>query len=227
MVATKRRPSKKVMYRRRRLAVALVTLILLAVVVVGAIFGIRALVEHKPWENLPFLKPGPAVVKTPDPLPTVFPTAGPGAGAGSATKPDPSESPTPEVCAAGALELEAILDKTSYGADELPKLTMKVTNVGSVDCLVNIGTSAQRYEVSSGVDVWWRSNDCVVDPTDQWNTIAAGQSAQTESPVIWDRTRSYPDTCDADERPSAPRGATYNLTVKLDQIASREKSFTL
>lgn len=225
MVAQKRRPSKKVMYRRRRLAVALVTLLVLAAVVVGVVFGVRWLVAEKPWENLPFLKPGPAVVKTPDPLPTIFPTGGPDRG--SASEPDPSESPTPEACAAGALELEAILDKSAYGADELPQLTMKVTNVGSVDCLVNVGTAAQSYQISSGVDVWWRSKDCVADPSDQWNTIKAGQSAETESPVVWDRTRSYPDTCDAEERPAAPTGATYNLTVKLDEITSPEKSFTL
>jgi len=213
------------MYRRRRLAVALVTLILLAAVVVGAVFGVRWLVNEKPWESLPFLKPGPAVVKTPDPLPTIFPTAGPGEG--SASEPDPSASPTPEVCASGALELEAILDKSAYGEDDLPKLTMKITNIGSVDCLVNVGTSAQVYEISSGVDVWWRSNDCAVDTSDMWRKIAAGQTAQTEEPVVWDRTRSYPDTCDAEERPAAPSGATYNLTVKLNEIASPEKPFTL
>lgn len=224
-MAQKRRPSKKVMYRRRRLAVGLITLILVAAVVVGVVFGVRWLVAEKPWENLPFLKPGPAVVKTPDPLPTIFPSGG--TNGGSASEPDPSESPTPEACAAGAIELEAILDKTAYGADELPQLTMKVTNVGSVDCLVNVGTAAQSFEVSSGVDVWWRSSDCAVDPTDQWSTIKAGQSAETETPVVWDRTRSYPDTCDAEERPAAPTGATYNLTVKLDEIASPEKSFTL
>ena len=224
-MADKRRPSKKVMYRRRRLAVALITLILLAAVIVGVVFGVRWLVTEKPWENLPFLKPGPAVVKTPEPLPTIFPTAGPGRG--SASDPDPSESPTPEVCASGALEVEALIDKTAYGADELPQLRMKVTNVGSVDCLVNVGTAAQVYQISSGVDVWWRSSDCAVDPADQWNTIKAGQSAETESPVVWDRTRSYPDTCDAEERPAAPTGATYNLTVKLSDIPSAEKSFTL
>ena len=213
------------MYRRRRLVAAFITLILLAAIVVGVVFGVRWFVTAKPWENLPFLKPGPAVVKTPDPLPTIFPTSGPGGG--GAPVADPSESPTPEACAAGALELEPILDKSAYGPDDLPQLTMKITNVGSVDCLVNVGTSAQEYEISSGVDVWWRSNDCVVEPTDMWRKILAGQTEQTETPVIWDRTRSYPDTCDAEERPSAPRGATYNLTVKLNDLASAEKSFTL
>ena len=215
------------MYRRRRLAVGCLTVLLIAAVLVGVVFSVRFIVTEKPWQNLPFLKPGPAVVKTPDPLPTIFPTSAPGAPGAGTVGTDPSEKPTPEACAAGALELEPILDKRAYGEGENPQLTLSVTNVGSVDCLVNVGTSAQVFEISSGVDVWWRSNDCIVDPQDQWVTIAAGQSAKTGTPVVWDRTRSYPDTCDAEKRPAAPRGATYNLTVKLDEIASPEKSFTL
>ncbi|MGO1235590.1 MAG: hypothetical protein ACTHY8_05075 [Microbacterium gubbeenense] len=220
-----KRRSSKVVYRRRRLAVGCLTLILLAAVVIGIVFGIRWLITEKPWENLPFVSGEPAAEETVDPTPTVYPTA---RGGGDAEPtPEATEEPEPEACAAGALELAAVTNKTEYGADDDPKLAMSLTNVGGVDCVVNVGTTVQRFEISSGADVWWRSSDCQADPTDQWVTLEAGQTVKSEEALVWDRTRSYDNTCDADERPSAPAGATYNLTVTLGEVSSEPRSFTL
>ena len=155
----------------------------------------------------------------------MYPTA---RGGGDAEPtPEATEEPEPEACAAGALELAAVTNKTEYGADDDPKLAMSLTNVGGVDCVVNGGTTVQRFEISSGADVWWRSSDCQADPTDQWVTLEAGQTVKSEEALVWDRTRSYDNTCDADERPSAPAGATYNLTVTLGEVSSEPRSFTL
>ena len=220
-----KRRSSKVVYRRRRLAVGCLTLILLAAVIVGIVFGIRWLVAEKPWENLPFMNDEPAAEVTEDPLPTIYPTAGGGSAAGSS--PEPTSEPTPEACAAGALELAAITNKTEYGPDENPKLAMSLTNIGGVDCVVNVGTTVQRFEISSGADVWWRSSDCQSEPSDHWVTLEAGQTVKSEEAIVWDRTRSYDNTCDAEERPAAPSGATYNLTVHLGEAASKQRTFTL
>lgn len=213
------------MYRRRRLVVTLLTLILLAGVVTGAVFGIRWLLAEQPWQNLPFLSDDPVAEESADPIPTILPTASPGAVDGPTPTPTEQE---PEACANGALEVVAVTDRGDYQPDQNPKLTMDLTNVGAVDCIVNVGTSQQRFVVSSGADDWWRSTDCQVDPADQWVTLEAGQTVSTSDPVTWDRTRSYDDTCDADNRPSAVGGgATYTLTVQLGEVVSEPRSFIL
>lgn len=214
------------MYRRRRLVVGLAALIILAGVVTGLVFGIRWLAVAQPWQNLPFLKDEPAAEEVAEPTPTLYPTSGPNA-------PDPSANPgaeedEPVACENGALEVVAHTDKEEYGPDENPQVSMELTNVGGVDCVVNVGTKAQRFVIASGEDEWWRSSDCQVDPADQWVTLEAGQTVESSEPITWDRTRSYDNTCDAEERPAAVGGgATYTLTVKLGEVTSEGRTFVL
>ncbi len=213
------------MYRRRRLVVFVLTLILLAAAVTGAVFGIRWLVQEQPWQNLPFLSDEPVAEESADPIPTILPTASPNGGGGPTPEPTEQE---PEACANGALQVVAVTDQDTYQPEQNPKLSMELTNVGAVDCVVNVGTKQQRFVVSSGPDDWWRSTDCQVDPSDQWVTLEAGQTVSTVDPVTWDRTRSYDDTCDADNRPGAVGGgATYTLTVRLGEVTSAPNSFIL
>ncbi len=213
------------MYRRRRLVVTLLTLILLAAAVTGIVFGIRWLMQEQPWQNLPFLSDDPVAEESADPIPTLLPTDGPNDPDGPTPTPTEQE---PEACANGALEVVALTDKGEYQPDEQPQLTMRLTNVGGVDCIVNVGTAQQRFVVSSGADDWWRSADCQTDPADQWVTLEAGQEVTSSEPVTWNRTRSYDDTCDADNRPGAVGGgATYTLTVQLGEVVSEPRSFIL
>ncbi|MTE24881.1 hypothetical protein [Microbacterium sp. ZXX196] len=217
-----RRPSRAV-YRRRRLVVGALALVLLAGVVVGLVFGIRWLVAAQPWQNLPFLSSDTsAVEEVPDPVPTLLPTeeAEPAA--------TPSAEDEPEECANGALQVSAVTDQESYAAGENPQISLELTNVGSVDCVLNVGTSQQRFEIVSGSDTWWRSTDCQSGSADQWVTLAAGQTVSSTSPITWDRTRSATDTCDAEDRPAAVGGgATYALTVRLGEVMSQSTSFLL
>lgn len=226
-MGAKRKPRRqsKAVYRRRRLVIVLFSLVLIAGVAVGATLGIRWLVDAKPWENLPFVGDEPVAEESPDPIPTIYPTAAP-----QSPGPSPSSTPEPEpeACAPGALELVAQTNKNEYASDEDPKLSMVLTNVGEVDCIVDVGTGAQKFTVASGADEWWRSTDCQQDAQENWVTIAAGQTVESSDPLTWNRTRSYSDTCDADERPSAVGGgSTYALTVELGGAVSQPTSFIL
>ena len=61
----------------------------------------------------------------------------------------------------------AVTDKDSYGGDELPKLSITISNEGDEPCLMNVGTTTQKFEITSGSDVWWRSTDCQTESSDQ------------------------------------------------------------
>ncbi|WP_029150088.1 hypothetical protein [Microbacterium indicum] len=219
-----RRPSKAVL-RRRRLVVGCLGLIVFAAIVVGIVLGVQWLVRAQPWNDLPFVGSSAAeATATPDPVPTLFPTD----AADASPNPSADPSATPEACANGSLEVSAVLDGSTYAADQDPQLSMQLTNVGGADCVVNVGTTQQAFEITSGSDTWWRSTDCQTEPADQWVTIAAGQSVSSSEPLTWDRTRSSTDTCDSDSRPAATGGgATYALTVSLGDVTSEPVSFIL
>ena len=101
---------------------------------------------------------------------------------------------------------------------------MRVTNNGSEDCGLNVGTTTQVFTITSGSDTWWRSTDCQTEPSDMVVLLAAGQTVTSAAPLTWDRTRSSVDTCGPDaSRQAAPGGgATYRLDVEIGGISSLE-----
>ncbi|WP_255209196.1 hypothetical protein [Microbacterium oleivorans] len=229
----RRRPSPAV-YRRRRLAV-----LLLALLVVG---GIVALVVWQPWRAMTDATSQPAggspASASPAPTSSVSPSAAP------SEAPTPSATPTPRVtssadgdggasddndiaaCTTGDVTVTATTDKSSYGTGELPNLSITLVNDTDSPCLINVGTAAQTFEVTSGSDTWWRSTDCQTKPSDQIVTLDAGKTVKSAAPIVWDRTRSSVDTCDGDRQKALP--GWYNLSVTIGGIGSAEPaSFTL
>ena len=194
-------------YRRRRLAVLLVLILVIAVVAGGA----WALIA-RPWEQAP----------QPDPTQTTEQTTTPESGSPSPTveeSPTPSASETPEgivACEAADIEVVAVTDAATYAPDQLPQLSISLTNKGAADCTIDVGTATQRYEVTSGNDLWWRSTDCQVESSSMIVTLTAGQTVPSATPLPWDRTRSSTTTCDDPNRARAPAGgASYHVAVSI------------
>ncbi|MEI2270033.1 hypothetical protein OHB93_11990 [Microbacterium sp. No. 7] len=235
----RRRPSPAV-YRRRRLAV-----LLLAVLIVG---GIVALVVGQPWRAMTDAASRPSGAGAA----SAGPTASSDAPLPPATgvTPAPSGTPSPRVtssadgdtgapgdddggsasdvpaCTTGDVTVTATTDKTSYGTGELPKLSITLVNDTDQPCLINVGTAAQTFEITSGTDTWWRSTDCQTEPSDQIVQLDAGKTVKSSAPIVWDRTRSAVDTCDGDRQKALP--GWYNLAVTIGGIGSAEPaSFTL
>ncbi|MGX9346831.1 hypothetical protein [Microbacterium sp. KNMS] len=211
-MSQRRRPSKAV-YRRRRLMV-----LLLAVLVIG---GIVWFAIAQPWQAL---FAGPAA--TPAPAAT---TEAPAAATEPSEEPTPTSTPTPTEpaapgeCDPAKLEVVGLADQGEYAADQQPRFSIELTNTGDVDCVLNVGTTTQRFTVTSGADTWWTSTDCQSEPSDMEVTLAAGQTVTSAEPVVWDRTRSSVDTCDSDERPAAPGGgASYHLEVEIAGVTSKQ-----
>lgn len=124
--------------------------------------------------------------------------------------------------------MEALTDSADYSDDELPKLSLVLTNAGSTSCTMNAGTSQQVYTIKSGKDIYWRSTDCQTEASDTEVLLEPGKEVKS-APIEWDRTRSATDTCDMTERTSAPaEGASYYLSTSVGGIQSiSSKQFLL
>lgn len=217
-----RRRHSPAVYRRRRLAVLLALL---------AVVAILWLLIAQPWRGAAS-QGDPATQSTTDALPAPSSTA-PGATGGTVegATPEATASQTPSVraCSAGDIVVTPVTDQDTYTGDQQPRFSITLTNNGP-ECTLNVGTSLQAFTVSSGEDVWWRSTDCQSEPSDMVVTLAEGQSVTSAEPLTWDRTRSSIDTCDnPGARPAAPAGgASYHLSVEIGGIPSTEsKQFLL
>ena len=208
-------------YRRRRIVVLgiIIVLIALLIVLVWALVG-RGAPGADP-------KPAPTTSSTPSSTASAPPaTPDPGADASpdpAATTPGPTSTAGagPVPCTAAEVQVTAVADHDSYSADENPKLSITLTNSSAKDCTMNVGTTTQAFTITSGNDTWWRSTDCQQTPSDAVQTIKAGATITSSTPVVWDRTRSSVDTCEATDRQRAPGGgAAYRLTVSIGGFQS-------
>lgn len=166
--------------------------------------------------------PAPATSSTPTPTPTATKKPSPSATPKAGRTPSPGATADAKPCTAADIVVAAVADKTSYGAGQNPKLSIKLTNEGSTACTFNVGTTTQTFTVTSGSDTWWRSTDCQTEPSDMVVLLKAGQTVSSSQPIVWDRTRSSVSTCQSTNRPKAPGGgATYHVQVGIGGVPSQ------
>ncbi|MDY0985055.1 hypothetical protein SOM10_14220 [Microbacterium sp. CFBP9023] len=197
-------------YRRRRL-VTLVAAILLVAVIGAAVW----LLLERPWASAAEATPSPSASASGSPSPDATTSESPAAESPS---PEPSADETPGIvaCEAKDVEVAAVTDADSYDPGVLPQLSISLTNRGSTDCAIDVGSTTQRMTVSSGTDVWWTSTDCQENPSSMVATLTAGATVTSKVPVTWDRTRSSVETCADENRPRAPGGgASYHVAVEI------------
>ncbi|MFE6965726.1 hypothetical protein ACFVAJ_11460 [Agromyces sp. NPDC057679] len=193
-------------YRRRRL---LVLLGIVAVIVAIVLIIVRPGASEG-GEVSPKSTPG---TETPSPE-TAIPTEP------TATDGDP--------CGPEQITVEAITDKSSYAAGEQPQLSVEITNTGKNVCVLNAGTKAQVFTITSGDEVYWTSTDCQTDAIDAEVSLTPGTPISSSAPIVWDRTRSTPETCDGPREAVPAGGASYHLAVSVDGFESAEqKQFLL
>jgi len=199
-------------YRRRRLVV--IVGLILAVAAIG--IGIWLLIA-RPWAAAD-------TGSTPTPSPSASPSPSVESSAeGESPSPDPSTAQTPAIapCEAADIEVAAVTDAETYAAGVMPKLSISLTNKGSEDCTIDVGSTTQVFTISSGADVWWRSTDCQENPSSMIATLTAGTTVTSKDPVTWDRTRSSVETCAQENRQRAPGGgASYHVEVSIGGFTS-------
>ncbi|ROR80829.1 hypothetical protein SAMN06295974_0048 [Plantibacter flavus] len=209
-----RGPERPAVYWRRRL---IVFGVLLAVIVLVIVLIVR-LASGPGAENT-------AATPTPTPTATPAPTAAPEASTTApideAATTDPGSA---AACTADQIRVEAVVNGSSFAADELPQLSLSVTNTGSAACTMNAGTSQQVFTVSSGEEPYWTSTDCQTAPSDQQVLLEPGKTVSSNPPITWDRTRSAPDTCDQPRDPVPAAGASYHLNTSIGGFASADSA---
>lgn len=158
--------------------------------------------------------PTPRATEPATPPPTVIPT-------------EPTDADG-DRCKKGSLLVEPVTDKSVYEAGEQPALSVTITNIGKNVCVLNAGTKAQVFTITSGTEVYWLSTDCQVDPIDAEVSLTPGTPISSSVPIVWDRTRSSVDTCQGPREAVPAGGASYHLAVTVDGFDSEStKQFQL
>ncbi|MDQ0754587.1 hypothetical protein [Arthrobacter sp. B3I4] len=209
--ATARKPVSPI-YRRRRLVVGAILLLVLALTVGGLVALSSA-----------FNAAGPAPTASDSPRQEKPGTTEPASSGSPDASASASPTPSPTSgCDEKLLTVAAATDKAGYGPGENPLLTLKVTNGNQVPCEVNIGTSQMEYVVTSGSDRIFSSRDCQAESSDLVKTIAPGKSETANFP--WDRKRSA-EGCKL--VPAQPAAGTYIFTARLGSKTSPKAVFQL
>ncbi|MBF4563488.1 hypothetical protein [Plantibacter sp. VKM Ac-2876] len=209
-----RGPERPAVYWRRRL---IVFGVLLAVIVLVIVLIVR--LASGPGTENTAAKTTPTPTATPAPSPA--PEASTTAPIDEAATTDPGSA---AACTADQIRVEAVVNGTSFAADELPQLSLSVTNTGSAACTMNAGTSQQVFTVSSGEEPYWTSTDCQTAPSDQQVLLEPGKTVSSNPPITWDRTRSAPDTCDQPRDAVPAGGASYHLNTSIGGFASADSA---
>lgn len=138
----------------------------------------------------------------------------------SQTETTPADVDESVACAPASVVVTPVTDKDSYQAGETPMISMTIKNAGAVACTVDLDATQQYYAIVSGTDPIWNSRDCQTDEARPFPQVLE-PGVELPLPAIgWDRTRSAPDTCDADRAPVIAGGATYRLTAALGDASS-------
>lgn len=194
-------------------------MLVIGVLVIAAVAWV---IVAQPWRALA------SIVAQPTPQPTTaapITSHAPGSTPSpTPTAPSPSptstEPPKPQPCDPETIELVPVVHGETFETKPVT-VGMRLTNTGALDCTLDVGTSKQRFVITSGKDTWWRSTDCQSEPSDMVVTLAAGQTVESAEPLTWDQTRSDVSTCGDENRPRAPRGgAAYHLRVEIGDVKS-------
>ena len=123
-------------------------------------------------------------------------------------------------CKERDIVVEPVTDKTVYEGGEQPQLSVTITNTGKNVCVLNAGTNAQVFTITSGEEVYWLSTDCQAETIDAEVSLTPGTPISSSVPIVWDRTRSSTETCDTPRESVPAGGASYHLSVSVDGFAS-------
>jgi len=212
---TRKRPTKAV-YRRRRIVLLLLALLVIgalvwaAVAVSAALSGDRGASASEPFKTAPTAAPSPS------------------ADTGKTGKPDktgdaePSSEPDDGTCPSTAVKVEATTDSAAYAAGSNPLLTLTVTNTGTEPCSINVGTTQMEFIVTSGSDRIFSSADCQDGAQDLLKEFEPG--ATEKANFTWERLRSAPG-CAAVA--SNPNPGWYVFTARLGEVTSEKAVFQL
>jgi hypothetical protein len=148
------------------------------------------------------------------PKPSVSPSASP-----TATRP---VVPVVKTCADSAIKISAATDAASYPPNTDVQLRLILQNVGTVNCLSDVGPGANSFTITSGGYATWASKDCQ-PPTGRTVKLLKPKQA-IEITWTWHRERSLRG-CPALSGEAQP--GYYDLVVGSGFLLSNKSSFSI
>lgn len=124
-------------------------------------------------------------------------------------------------CKKSNIDVTAVANKESFAAGENPELWMTISNTGSKPCVIDLGTKEMSFEILSGEESYWVSTHCQTG-ADSREVILEPDNPLSTTPIVWDRTRSAPETCDVPREPVPANGAAYRLYATANAVKSSE-----
>ncbi|WP_309130565.1 hypothetical protein [Brevibacterium sp.] len=189
-------------YRRRRITLAVLSLVVLSLLVLGVVGIVNAISGSKN---------DAAAESTTSQSPT--PTA-----------PVPDETAASGRCAEDKVTISAEADKKSYAEDAEPKFKLKIANNHNVTCLIEVGTKNQEFLVKKEGDVVWSSRYCAVDDENAEVSTEFAPQTEKDAQLKWNRI-PVDKNCNRTKDDFGP--GEYELVVKLGDKESKPVGFEL
>lgn len=149
-------------------------------------------------------------------------------GAGSSTTTASGQPVAAGQCPDQSLAIKVAADKPTYAAGEEPSFTTVITNIGTVACERDLGSSLQQVLVYTidGSGRLWSNIDCFPQSAPDVRNLAPGQQAQFT--VKWSARTSAPDCLTQPEPRRDPVGpGAYTVVGQLGQLRSAPEPFNL
>jgi hypothetical protein len=139
-----------------------------------------------------------------------------------------SEAPTdatgePVACRDSDIRVDATTDASTYPVGSTPKLTLTITNTGTVACTRDVGPKANELEITSGGYHVWSSDDCNASTKSKVSTLEPG--ASVASSITWDGRLSQKG-CPDPEGAKAKAGR-YDVIGRNGKVESDPTPFAL
>jgi len=202
-----RRTLSPAVYRRRRIATALVL-----AVIVGLVWaGVNAVGS---WL-------GASPAPEPTPLPEGLNESSVVVEAG-----EPCPPGTVSVMAQVGDSQGALMNR--FSADQTPHIWFTLTNTNSVDCKFNAGAKVQYFTIKSGDQQIWTSRQCDREElTDSELVLKAGQTIT--SPVQpWEKVASSSTGCGLEQEAVVTGGASYHVEAEVNgELSNNDQQFVL
>jgi hypothetical protein len=141
----------------------------------------------------------------------------------SSDTPESSDTSVPPArCNVKRLALAAETDQPHYTMDELPQLSILVTNNGSQPCVQDLADPQVILSVFNGEARVWGSHDCKIEPGTNDQTLMPGHSVRVS--ITWTGLSSKPHCAGTRQRVGA---GSYTLYATLSGQQAKSAQFTI
>ncbi|MBU8579067.1 hypothetical protein [Brevibacterium luteolum] len=201
-----RRPDPAV-YRRRRIVVGVLALIVVCLLVLGIVLMVKAIQKVR-QDSRDQAAAEAAAAQSPEP-----------------TLPAPIGDEASGACPADAVEIIAGTDEGSYAPGASATLELTVKNNHDVACAISVGPEHQVFEIRQDGKTQWSTEYCTPggDEADEDVRVFA-PGTERKSTLKWQMT---PTDKNCNRTGDSFEAGEYELVTKLGEVESKPARFTV